>query len=173
MNTQQDEIQNPIFSKSSISFVKIALEFCTLVENVFTSEKQVFIDSALNILPLLYLHARMLPSIAEDYNTVLEIGVQEENYEAINAQIGSLLGEDNMYLETFHTDIQFSDLPVAVPISESLADIYQDIGNFIFNFQQGEKEIMSDSLQACSSNFKEYWGQSLVNVLRALHSLKN
>ena len=31
---------------------------------------------------------------------------------------------------------------------------------------------MNDALYVCIENFKSYWGQKLVNVLRALHSLK-
>ena len=31
---------------------------------------------------------------------------------------------------------------------------------------------MNDALYVCTENFKMYWGQKLVNALRALHSLK-
>ena len=30
---------------------------------------------------------------------------------------------------------------------------------------------MNDALYACNEHFKSYWGQKLVNVLRALHSV--
>ena len=31
---------------------------------------------------------------------------------------------------------------------------------------------MNDSLAICQEQFKEYWGQTLVNTLRALHDVK-
>jgi len=75
-------------------------------------------------------------------------------------------------LETFHPDIRLSDSPVAVKISEDLADIYQDLGNFIAVFKNGHKETMNDSLALCIQNFEKYWGQRLLNALRALHYIK-
>jgi hypothetical protein len=83
------------------------------------------------------------------------------------------LGNDDLYLETFHPDIRFSDSPVATKISEDLADIYQDLGDFIAVFKNGQKETMNDSLVLCIENFKRYWGQRTVNALRALHFINH
>lgn len=57
-------------------------------------------------------------------------------------------------------------------ISEDLADIYQDIKDFIFVFQLGLNETMNDSLAICQENFGLLWGQKLVNTMRALHDVK-
>ena len=57
-------------------------------------------------------------------------------------------------------------------ISEGLADIYQDIKDFIFVFRQGVNRNMHNALATCQDNFKLYWGQKLVNTLRALHEVK-
>jgi hypothetical protein len=53
-----------------------------------------------------------------------------------------------------------------------LADIYQDVKNFVSVFQLGFDETMHDSLALCRENFALYWGQTLVNTMRALHSVK-
>ena len=161
-----------IYSNHTIDFVKIALEFCNWVENVRKNNKDDFIDIGVKILPMLYLKASFIPPIKEDYDSDLELGVMEEMYNGVQTSIADLLGDDDLYLETFHPDMQYSDTPIAVNISENLADIYQDIGNFIFVFKHGQKETMSDSLAACIESFKEYWGQKLVNTLRALHLLR-
>ena len=65
-----------------------------------------------------------------------------------------------------------SDQPIGKNISEDLADIYQDIRDFIFIFQLGMNETMNDALFICQENFKQLWGQKLVNTLRALHDVK-
>jgi hypothetical protein len=124
------------------------------------------------VLPLLYLKASILPSTAIDFESVLEIKVDENLYKQVENNTGELLGDDDLYLETFHPDIKLSDSPVAVKISEDLADIYQDLGNFIAVFKNGQKETMNDALLLCIENFKKYWGQRLVNALRALHYVK-
>ena len=66
----------------------------------------------------------------------------------------------------------YSDQPIKKNISEDLADIYQDIRDFIFVFQLGLNETMNDSLAICQENFGLLWGQKLVNTLRALHDVK-
>jgi len=161
-----------IHSNHTIDFVKIALEFCSWVENVRKKDKEDFIDEGVKILPMLYLKALFVPPIEEDYNSDLEIGVSEEMYNRVQNGIADLLGDYDLYLETFHPDMQYCDAPVAVSISEDLADIYQDLGNFISVFKHAQKETMNDSLAACIESFKEYWGQKLVNALRALHHLR-
>ena len=66
----------------------------------------------------------------------------------------------------------YSDEPIKKNISEDLADIYQDIKDFIFVFQLGLNETMNDSLAICQENFGLLWGQKLVNTMRALHDVK-
>ena len=66
----------------------------------------------------------------------------------------------------------YSDQPIKRCISEDLADIYQDIKDFIFVFQLGFNETMNDALVVCRENFGTLWGQKLVNTMRALHDVK-
>ena len=82
------------------------------------------------------------------------------------------MGEKDDYLDVFVQDMAYSDQPIKKSISEDLADIYQDIKDFIFVFQLGLNETMNDSLAICQENFGMLWGQKLVNTLRALHDVK-
>ena len=66
----------------------------------------------------------------------------------------------------------YSDKPIKKCISEDLADIYQDLKDFISVFQLGLNETMNDSLVICKEHFEEFWGQRLVNTMRALHDVK-
>jgi hypothetical protein len=161
-----------VFSQYTIDFARVALEYCVFVEKVKESNKKTFIDNLTKVLPLLYLKASIIPEITTDYESDLEVKVDEIFYAQVESNIRELLGNDDLYLETFHPDIKLSDSPVAVHISEDLADIYQDLGNFIAVFKNGQKETMNDSLLLCIENFKKFWGQRLVNALRALHFIK-
>lgn len=76
------------------------------------------------------------------------------------------------YLEVFLPDMVYSDTPIKKCISEDLADIYQDLKDFISVFQLGLNETMNDSLVVCKEHFREFWGQRLVNTMRALHDVK-
>jgi hypothetical protein len=101
-----------------------------------------------------------------------ETYVTEEIYEVLRINLASILAEKDDYLEVFLPDMAYSDEPIKKNISEDLADIYQDIKDFIFVFQLGLNETMNDSLAACQEHFALYWGQKLVNTLRALHDVK-
>ena len=168
-------MDNYIFSKNTIEFVTVGVEFCALMEKVQESEKCEFIDTTVKILPLLYLKAMLLPDSNEEneeYDINIEHFVTEEIYEYIRNSIEQILGEQDSYLEVFHADMQYSESPIIAYISEDLTDIYQDIKDFISVYSLGNEECMRVSLNECKNNFMDYWGQKLVNVLRALHSLK-
>jgi hypothetical protein len=53
-----------------------------------------------------------------------------------------------------------------------MADIYQDAGNFISLFRQGNEYVMGEAVALCRQNFQTYWGQRLLNALKALHALR-
>ena len=93
-------------------------------------------------------------------------------YESVRNRIAGLLGEKDSYLETFHPDMQYSDTPIAAFISENLADVYQDTGNFISLFRQGNEAVMLEAIALCRNNFREFWGQQLLNALKALHAVR-
>jgi hypothetical protein len=161
-----------LYSEYTVELTKAALEYCRLMEQVDKYDEAEFIDSTSKILPLLYLKVLLMPEIEEFYESDLEHQVTEDLYAHVANGVAGLLGDKDLYLETFHPDMPFSDAPIAVTVSESLADIYQDLGNFIGVFQSGIPEIMNDALVDCLQNFNDYWGQKLVNVLRAIHHLR-
>ena len=162
---------NPIYERNTLEFVTVALEFCTFVETAGERELFDFMDKAVKLLPLLYLKATLLPEVEPDDDEP-ELTVTEDMYESVRNRIAELLGEKDSYLETFHPDMQYSDTPIAAFISENLADVYQDVGNFVSLFRQGNEEVMLQSIALCRTNFQEFWGQQLLNALKALHAAR-
>lgn len=161
-----------IFDKNVIEFVTVAAEFCAFLERAESMKRSTFVDTTLKILPLLYLKASMLPKCEMIGDESPETYVTEEIYEVLRINLASILAEKDDYLEVFLPDMAYSDEPIKKNISEDLADIYQDIKDFIFVFQLGLNETMNDSLAICQENFGMLWGQKLVNTLRALHDVK-
>ena len=150
---------NPIYERNTLEFVTVALEFCTFVENAGNTGLFDFLDKAVKILPLLYLKATLLPEAEEDEDAEPELTVTEDMYESVRNRIAGLLGEKDSYLETFHPDMQYSDTPIAAFISENL-------------FRQGNEEVMLEAIVLCRKNFCEFWGQQLLNALKALHAVR-
>ena len=161
-----------IFEKNVIEFVTVAAEFCAFLERAEHMKRKAFVDTSLKILPLLYLKASLLPKCETIGDEAPETYVTEETYEILRINLAGLMGEKDDYLDVFVQDMVYSDQPIKKSISEDLADIYQDIKDFIFVFQLGLNETMNDSLAICQENFGTLWGQKLVNTLRALHDVK-
>lgn len=163
---------NPIYDRNTLEFITVALEYCSFVEKTQEWTLLEFMDKAVKILPLLYLKATLLPTVEEEDLDELELTVTEDMYESVRVRIANLLGEKDTYLDTFHPDMQYSETPIVAFVSENLADVYQDTGNFVSLFRQGNEEVMLKAIGLCVLNFHEYWGQQLLNALKALHSLR-
>ena len=161
-----------IFDRNVIEFVTVAAEFCKYMEQAEGTRRPTFVDTTLKILPLLYLKATLLPTCETMGEDLPEHYVTEETYEVLRMTLAGILGEKDDYLDVFVEDMKYSDQPITRYISEDLADIYQDIKDFIFVFQLGLNETMHDALAICQENFRLYWGQKLVNTLRALHEAR-
>ena len=163
-----------IYDKNTLEFVTVTLEFCSWIEKIAEYDLFKFVDYGVKLLPLLYLKATLLPETGEldEPDSEASQFITEETYNIVRSRLIDLLGEYDSYLETFHPDIQYSDSPVVAFISENLADIYQDVGNFVALFRDSDEETMLLALQQCSENFRLYWGQTSLNALKALHAIR-
>lgn len=163
---------NPVvYSKNVIEFVTVANEYCKFVETAGSEDVRIMLMKAQKLLPLLYLKASILPEFESLEELVLEKYVTEVDYNFLQQRIMSLLGPYDDYQEVFDPGMQFSDGPLTASISENLTDIYQDLKDFILSYRIGDEQVMQEALWTCMVNFRGYWGQKLVNGLRAIHSL--
>ncbi|MFA6830777.1 MAG: DUF5063 domain-containing protein [Bacteroidaceae bacterium] len=164
-----------ILEPSVAEFVTVAVEFCAFIEGIEEIDTRIFVDHTLKLLPLLYLKASTLPAVKtfdeDDEEGVLEQYVTEDVYNIIRMNIANVIERYDDYLEVFKEDMQYSDTPIKANISEDLSDIYQDLRNFLFIFQLGINETMTQSLIEIQHNFKHYWGQKVCNAMRALHDV--
>lgn len=167
-----DELKEIVYSKNAIEFVTVAVQYCAFLENFQETTETELTDKLTKILPLLYLKATLIPETETANEDEPEITVTEADYNYISTKIYNIFGQNDTYLEVFLQDMKYSESPISASISEDLTDIYQDLKNFVTIFERGITENMNDALYLCTENFKTYWGQKLVNVLRALHSLK-
>lgn len=170
----------------------LAAEYCMVVENATESTAKEFVGKMLNILPKLYIEFfDIIPDSAQEDNnddtdlyvdgyaplepvdedTYYPDYVDEDYYEGVRRHIENLLGPNDTFLETFEEDMKYSDTPIAASISESLADIFQPLYNFISIVKDSEGEHLTGAYIECRENFVSYWAQTLCNVLRALNHI--
>ena len=167
------ESHSIIYDNNVIEFVTVGVEFCVFLEQDTLPEREVWVDKMLKLLPLLYVKASLLPETVIMHTEELATFVQEEDYNRVALRVEEVMGEENVFLEVFMEEMKYSDTPVSAFVSESIADIYQDIRNFVSVYQYELTDQMNDALYHCTDHFHTYWGQKLVNVLRPLHALKS
>jgi hypothetical protein len=158
-----------IFDQNVIEFVTAAAGYCNFMEQAEGKSRKQFTGTAVKLLPLLYMKATMLPPCSSENIDGLECYVTEDIYEVTRISIANIMEEKDDYLDSFVTELEYSDEPIKKSISEDLTDIYQDIKDFVFVFKLGLNETMNDALAKCEENFKTIWGPKLLSTLRALH----
>ena len=161
-----------VYSKNVIEFATVANEYCSFIEAVDQFQRKDFITRVQKLFPLLYLKTALLPEPdIEMSDDVPEKFVSEEDYNFILHKLEAKFGQFDAYHEVFDPSMQYSDLALEASISENITDVYQDLKDFILAYRIGTLEVMNDALWECRNNFEQYWGQRLVNGLRAIHSL--
>ena len=160
-----------VYSKNVVEFVTVANELCNLTEQVQNGKISQNLQHLRRILPLLYLKATLLPENEKVLDDELEKFVSEFEYNRLQQRWLAALGEHDSFYEVFDPDIQFGEEVAISSISENLLDIYQDLKDFITSYSLGDESIMNDALNDCVQHFNDFWGQRLVNVLRAIHKL--
>lgn len=160
-----------VYSKNVVEFVTVASEYCSSVENVAKIQAEANLLKMQKLLPLLYLKATMLPKTERALDEELEKYISELDYNVLQEKWMQLLNEYDNFYEVFDPSIQFGQETVTASISENLLDIYQDLKNFLISYSIGNEEVMNDALAECVEHFEEFWGQQVVNVLRAVHML--
>ncbi|MBU8891806.1 MAG: DUF5063 domain-containing protein [Bacteroidales bacterium] len=162
---------NLVYSQNVTEFVTVAGEYCGFVENTLRFSKKDFLDKARKLLPLIYLKGSLLSGFESVFEDENEKFVSEEEWEMVNESVKKKLGYHDEYAEVYdpltHEQLEQS----TALISDNLADIYQDLKNFISLYGIGTEEMMNDAIWECQLNFEEFWGQKLLNALKAIHAV--
>ncbi len=163
------DIEEVVYSENVLGFVKLADDYCALLDKVKIISQYQFIDHCHKLLPLIYLKAIILPETEPIDPDMIEKEVTREEWEAIYDNLQKKLKSFDTYTEVF--DPLITQGAEQQSLSEHFADIYQDLRDFTALYHMGNAELMNDALWEVKKNFKEYWGQRLVNTLRILHHL--
>lgn len=158
-----------------INLTALCAEYCSALENSGEMEKEEFINALLGYLPRIYFEFHDIDAgesaSLDEWGMGVSDHLDEDQYESVRMQLAAAFGEDDTYLETFEKDMKYSDTPIATTISENLTDIYQPLYDFVVEVRESEGEILEEAYRACKEGFKEYWSQTLCNVLRALNAI--
>jgi Domain of unknown function (DUF5063) len=159
----------PVYSRNVIEFVAVANEFCKYAEHASELKGDELLKILQRILPFMYLKASLLPELNPFFEDGNEKFVTESDWTRMQEIFREKFGTADDYPEVFDEKINESEGHVVSSISENMADIYQDIKDFLLLYQTGTSEVMNDAVWECRLNFESFWGQKLVNSMRAIH----
>jgi hypothetical protein len=161
---------DPAYSRNVIEFVAVANEFCKYAEHANELKGDELLKILQRILPLMYLKASLIPQLEPFFEDGNEKFVTENDWVRIHDSLREKFGTADDYLEVFDDKSKETEGSVVSSISENIADIYQDIKDFLLLYQTGTAEVMNDAIWECRLNFENFWGQKLVNSMRAIHN---
>jgi hypothetical protein len=164
-----DTSSDPVYSRNVVEFVAVANEFCKYAEHAPELKGDELLKILQRILPLMYLKASLLPQLNPYFENGNEKFVTEADWIRIHSTLREKFGTADDYMEVFDEKIKDTEGPVLSSISENMADIYQDAKDFLLLYQTGTNEVMNDAIWECRLNFENFWGQKLVNSMRAIH----
>lgn len=164
-----EENRDPVYSGHVVEFVAVAAEFCRYAENATGMKGKEILDILQRLLPLLYLKATFLPALEPFFEDGNEKFVTESDWFRINDSFKARLDNADDYVRVPDGHNILAEDMIPGSISEDMADIYQDMKNFILLYQTGTSEVMNDAVWECKMNFEIFWGSKLLNSLRAIH----
>ncbi|MEA2107062.1 MAG: DUF5063 domain-containing protein [Bacteroidota bacterium] len=160
-----------LLNQNVTDFVTLVSEYCIFVENTIRFSKKDFLAKASKMLPMIYLKVSLLPKFDSLFDDENEKFVTEEDWDFIHSAIKNKLTYHDEYRDVFdpltHEQLEQS----TSSISDNLADMYQDLKNFISLYNVGKEEVMNDALWECQMNFEEFWGIRLLSALKAIHTV--
>ncbi|MDT8401139.1 MAG: DUF5063 domain-containing protein [Bacteroidales bacterium] len=160
--------ENLVYSREVIEFTAVANEYCHFLEEASSADGHKLLLVFRKLLPLLYLKALYLPDIETKLDEGTEKFVKEEDWQLIKDNLTLKFGAANDYIDV-NPDRDATEELIYGDIAENLADIYQDIKDFLMVYRVGTVDVMNDALWECRESFRLYWGQKLVNTIRAIH----
>ena len=167
--TSKHKMEEEKLDANSISFIALCHRYCVTLESLAdeATDSDDFCRSMLYMLPRLYMTAFDLGMSGDDISdyrdadsgdSVNEV-LDENAYTIVRDNIAAIMGSHD------------SDTPIASSVSECLADIYQSAYDFVATAKELPAEMLPELLSDMKIRFRDYWSETLCNVLRILNSL--
>jgi hypothetical protein len=127
-------------------------------------------SKAQKILSLVYLRASLIEKPSEIPDGEVEKFVQEEDWIYIKTNVSDLIGNADRFIDVVLPEELDPENHEEVRLSESFADIYQDLKDFVTSYEIGNEDGLQASLYECMFNYEKFWGQRLLAILSYLHN---
>ncbi len=170
MENQEKNNTNPVFSKNVAEMITVAHEYCVFLEKAEDLKKVDLLEVLSRMSALIYLKGSLIPDVVVEYPEANERFVTEETWEAIFNSLREKFGEDDEFFISGSSGIGEQQL-VKASISEMLADVYQDMKDFVYLFQKPSLAAKENAVNEIKKLYKRHWGKILLEAQAAIHSV--
>ncbi len=168
MNSHSND---PVYSKQVIEMLTVANEYCLFMEKAEEYSKEDIFAYSWRILPLIYLKSTLLQPVIPQEPDDAERFVTEETWEGIfNTLRNKFYPDDHFWMSHDLTD-ETTEIEKN-SLAEHLADIYQDMKDFIMLYQKNLHSARENAIAGIITHFREHYGPAITKSLNALHLLQ-
>ncbi len=161
-----------LVSQKVREFLMLAEKYCRLIEESSPTERTVFMNNLLHLLPKIYLRAITLPVVEVMYSAEEEQFLSEKSIRDIRKKISQLTTDHDVYTSIGLDSLRKHPMLTNESMAESLSDLYLVLKNFLIWYKEGSLESMNDSISVCFSQFQLRWGTQLIDLVRHLHGIQ-
>jgi len=157
-------------SKPVLETVTVAQEFCYYFDDIDPKSPRGILEFIHRILPLLYLKGTFLPDIEVEYPEANERFVTPEQWEELFYALRDKFGKDDEYYIIDPEYINETE-PLKASLSENIADIYQDMKDFVLLFKKNTHAHRQNAVSEFKKLFQTHWGYRIANIIPKVHHL--
>lgn len=159
-----------ITDKNVVEFLTVAQNYCDFIDNEDQNDKNQVLSYLNKLLPLLYLKGTLLQNVDISDEDAYERFVTEEQWQNIYNRYKNIMGIDDIYKSCHNLDA-IDNEPYAGSISEDLADIYQDMKDFVLLYNKNTLAAKENAIFWCKFHFEINWGYKLLNTSKIIHTI--
>ncbi|HOI00882.1 MAG TPA: DUF5063 domain-containing protein [Bacteroidales bacterium] len=147
----------------------LARSYCHYTEQIERVSAEEAYDHYRKLLPLLYTRGSMIPE-TDPVTDTPERYVTEQQWETVYHDLQAVFGEADVFYFIDYADPSDTE-PWKGSLADHLADIYQDLKDFVLYFEKGTHSAQQNAVFQCRQLFQTHWGERLTRALCLLHSL--
>ena len=161
----------PVYQRTVLEMLAVAHDFCQYCQQVEEKNAQEITAYLQKILPLLYLKGELLPEVEPEYQEAAERFVTEEEWESLFNRLRAVFGEEDIFYTYDPASYGWGE-SLKASLSEHIADIYQDLRDFVLLYQKNSRAAKENAVAGCRELFIRRWGPRIASMIVALHTLR-
>ncbi len=158
--------EDSAISKPVLEMLTVANEYCLFFEKAASYSMHDILNYFHRIAPLLYLKGSLLPVSGMPDTEQGERFVTEEQWEQVFKALREQFRDADVY---YVHDHNFDS--VEASMSDNMADIYQDMKDFIMLYQKNTTPARQQAIYQLQDLYRWRWGPAILSALGAVHQL--